>query len=74
MGLGGKTVLPKEIEDKLRDHILFIEEALFGLTHDDVRRLAYQPAVSNCHIFSDQKQMAGLDDFLISLQKVKKIK
>ena len=41
------TVLPSELESKLRDHILLMEECLFGLTYTDVRRMAYELAVRN---------------------------
>ena len=36
----GKTTLRQELEQKLYEHILVMEERLFGLTVHDVRRLA----------------------------------
>ena len=43
----GSTVLPHHLEESLKDHILAMEEALFGLTIDDVRRMAYELAEKN---------------------------
>lgn len=53
--------LPQEIEDDLVQHILLLEERFFGLTRNDLRRLAFQLAEANeiNHRFSKDKKMAG---------------
>ena len=47
LGSAGKTILPTHLEEKLKDHILLMEECFFGLTYTDVRKLAYELAVKN---------------------------
>ncbi|KAG8325326.1 hypothetical protein J6590_070629 [Homalodisca vitripennis] len=39
---GRGSVLPPTVEKELVDHILKLETLMFGLTINDVRRLAYQ--------------------------------
>ena len=39
-----KSVLPQDLEEKLAEHILKMEDSLFGLTYLDVRRLGYELA------------------------------
>ena len=60
--LGNMTsVLPSFIEDLLVKHILEMEAALFGLTLNDVRLLAFELAELNNvpHKFNWQNKMAG---------------
>ena len=60
--LGNMTsVLPSLIEDLLVKHILEMEAALFGLTLNDVRLLAFELAELNNvpHKFNWQNKMAG---------------
>lgn len=59
--LGRTTTLPLETENELVGHILKMEELLFGVTINDVRKLAYQIAEHNNipHNFNRQTQMAG---------------
>jgi hypothetical protein len=45
--LGRKQVLPCETENDLAEHCLLVERKFFGLTMEDVMRLAYQLAVRN---------------------------
>ena len=56
-----KSVLPQDLEEKLAEHILKMEESLFGLTYLDVRRLGYELAEKNGfkHNFNNDKKMAG---------------
>ena len=56
-----KSVLPAPIEELLVKHILEMEAALFGLTLEDVRRLAFELAKLNNvpHKFSKANKMAG---------------
>jgi hypothetical protein len=55
------SVLPSFLEDLLVKHILEMETALFGLTIDDVRRLAFELAELNNipHKFNRPSKMAG---------------
>jgi hypothetical protein len=49
------------LEKELADHIITLENHLFGLSIDDIRRLGYQIAVKN-HIknnFNEENEMAG---------------
>ncbi|XP_069705674.1 uncharacterized protein [Periplaneta americana] len=58
----GRTLdLPKALEDELAKHVLLLEERFFGLTRNDLRRLAYQIAEANNipHRFNKDKKMAG---------------
>lgn len=55
----GSTIIPKHLEDLLRDHILHMEECLFGLTCADVRKLAYELAERNNINHPFKKGMAG---------------
>jgi hypothetical protein len=45
--LGRKQVLPCEAENDPAEHCLLMERKCFGLTMEDVMRLAYQLAVRN---------------------------
>jgi hypothetical protein len=44
---GRSTDLPKEMEDEIAKHVLLLEERFFGLTMNDMQRLAFQMAVAN---------------------------
>lgn len=59
--LGRKPALTPQLEDELETHLLEMDKNYFGLTRMDVKRLAYQLAVSNGieHTFSDHLQRAG---------------
>lgn len=64
---GRDTALPKEAEYELVKEIIHLEECLFGLTINDVRKLAYDFLVSNPHLknpFNKTKQTAGKKCFL----------
>lgn len=55
--------LPKEIEQELHDHIKTMEQSLYGLAVNDVRRLAFDLAehYGLNHPFSKIKRCAGKD-------------
>eukprot|EP00116_Pleurobrachia_bachei_P003044 sb/3463306/ len=55
------SVLPPDLELKLVDYVKTMEERLFGLTANDLRRLAYQLAERNnlTHMFNKEEGMAG---------------
>ncbi|KAB0803436.1 hypothetical protein PPYR_00406 [Photinus pyralis] len=59
---GRELALPEEVERQLVEHILKFEELLFGLTINDVRKLAYDILAANPHIpnpFNKETKMAG---------------
>ena len=61
-GLGRyRTTFPLALENDLIQHIKNLESSLFGLSVDDVRRLAYQLAEINRidHRFNKEEKMAG---------------
>lgn len=60
-GMGQSSILPAELENRLVDHILRMEEALFGLTYTDVRKLAFELAEQNdiTNNFNKTAKMAG---------------
>jgi len=58
---GGLRDIREEIEEELKNHILKLEERLFGITPLELRSLAYQVAERNCvaHRFNKDKKIAG---------------
>uniref|UniRef100_A0A8D9EKN5 HTH CENPB-type domain-containing protein n=1 Tax=Cacopsylla melanoneura TaxID=428564 RepID=A0A8D9EKN5_9HEMI len=56
-----KPVFNTEQESEIVDHVLLMEQRLFGLTLEDLRRLAYNLAESNNikHPFNEEKKKAG---------------
>ncbi|KAF2900054.1 hypothetical protein ILUMI_06138 [Ignelater luminosus] len=58
-----QTVFTEAQETELGNHILFLEERLFGLTLHDLQRLAFEPAERNNlpNSFNKTTQMAGKD-------------
>ncbi|XP_022816222.1 uncharacterized protein LOC111349354 [Spodoptera litura] len=58
---GRPTVFDRKFENVLVEHILFLEQHMFGFTITDIRRLAYQIAEKNGlkHNFNSTKKMAG---------------
>lgn len=59
--MGRSQELPAELEDEIVQHALKLERMFFGLSRDDLRRLAYQVAEENAipHRFNRNKKMAG---------------
>lgn len=59
--IGRQSILPIDVENELVNHILKLESLMFGLTINDVRRLAFQIAEKNNipHNFNKETQMAG---------------
>jgi len=57
------TSLTPEMEEDLVQHLLLLEQRLFGLTRKDVQRLAFQLAEKNDmqHQFNRAKEIAGRD-------------
>lgn len=59
---GRETALPREAEEELVSEILYLEECLFGLTPNDIRKLAYDFMKANPHLknpFSKTRETAG---------------
>ncbi|CAH2099325.1 unnamed protein product [Euphydryas editha] len=58
---GGPTTFDTNFEQTLVEHILQLENHMFGLTITDVRRLAFDVAESNkiAHRFNKERKMAG---------------
>ena len=58
-----KTVFTEAQETELVDHIMFLEDRLFGITLCDVRKLAFELAERNKmpHTFNRETRMAGED-------------
>lgn len=58
-----KTIFSEAQEQELVDHILHLEERLFGITLSDLRTLAFELAEQNKipHVFNMEKRMAGKD-------------
>lgn len=56
-----ETVFTLDQEKDLVEHVLHLEERLFGITLTDLRILAYDLAVKNniTHSFNNDKKMAG---------------
>lgn len=56
-----ENVFDKEFEQQLKEYVLSMESRFFGLTCEDLRRLAYQLAEKNgiAGRFNSQKKMAG---------------
>ena len=61
--LGSSSALPPEVELVIHDHIQTMERALYGLTPTDVRRLAYDVAVTTGtnYPFNQTNKLAGKD-------------
>lgn len=45
--IGRSETIPKQIEDDLKQHILQLDNMLFGLTITDIRRLAFEIVEKN---------------------------
>ena len=63
INLGSYTVLPEDVEEELYNHIVYMENSLYGLRPSDVRRLAYELAEAKHlkHPFNKETKMAGED-------------
>ena len=59
--VGSLSDLPPDVEEEIVNHILKLEECMFGMTSVDLRSLAYQIAVQNNipNRFNNEKKLAG---------------
>lgn len=73
--LGRQPTFTKEMENILCEHILKFEEAFYGLTITDIRKLAYDIAekYNLPHTFSKDKQIAGKKWFYTFMKRNKKL-
>lgn len=71
MKRGRTTVLPDALEKELVEHISQLEGMLFGMTRNDIRRLAFQIAETNNlpHNFNKKEGMAGKDWFTAFMKR-----
>ena len=55
------SILPSEVEEEIFNYCVTMEEKVYGLTADDVRRLTFELAERNNinHPFSKDKRKAG---------------
>jgi hypothetical protein len=56
------TALPIEAEKELIEEILYLEECMFGLNLNDVRKLAYDLLKANPHLKNPFSKMTQLLD------------
>ena len=59
--LGRRTVLPSEIENKLLEYCIIMDQRCYGLRRQDIKQKAFQFAIRNClkHPFKQEKSEAG---------------
>lgn len=69
------TIFTKKQEHSLIEHVLAMQQRLFGLTYTDLRRLVFEFAERNqvAHTFNREKGMAGRDWLYEFLNKYKQI-
>ena len=63
--LGRKAVLPSELENKLVEHCVIMDQSYYGLRHQDVKRMVFQLAIRNSmkHPFNQENSEAGRNSF-----------
>lgn len=57
--MGRETIFPPELEQKLVQYCLLMENTFHGLTRNDIRKLAYQLAAKNNILHKFRQDMAG---------------
>jgi hypothetical protein len=59
--LGRRTVLPCELENKLLEYSIVMEQRYYGLRRPDIKRMAFRLAIRNGlnHPFNQEKSEAG---------------
>ena len=69
--LGRPTMLPRELETELVQHVLLCEAMLFGFTRKSLMKLAFELAEKNglSHVFNRDKQEAGKDWLALFLKR-----
>ena len=61
MHLGRKTVLHGELENKLVEYCIIIDQSYYGLRGQDIKRMVFQLAIRNGlkHLFNQEHSEAG---------------
>ena len=61
MHLGRKTVLPSELENKLVEYCIIMDQNYDGLRHEDIKCMAFQLAIRNGlkHPLNQENSEAG---------------
>jgi len=56
-----KTVIPNELENKLMEYCITMDQRYYGLRHQDIQSMAFQLAIRNGfkHPFNQEKSAAG---------------
>jgi len=59
--LGRKTVLPSELENKLVEYCIIMDQSYYGLRRQDIKRMAFQLAIRNGlkHPFNQENSEVG---------------
>jgi len=59
--LGRRTVLPSDLEDKLVEYCITLDQRYYGLRRQDIKSMAFQLAIRNGlqHPFNQEKSTAG---------------
>ena len=59
--LGRKTVTPSELENKLVEYCIIMQQSYYGLRRQDIKRVAFQLAIRNGlkHPFNQENLEAG---------------
>jgi hypothetical protein len=59
--LGRRTVLPSELENKLVEYCITMDQRYYGLRCQDIKHMAFQLAIKNglTHPFNEEKSAAG---------------
>jgi len=59
--LGRKTVLPSELENKLVQYCIIMDQSYYGLRRQDIQRMALQLPIRNGlkHLFNQENSEAG---------------
>ena len=63
--LGRKTVLPSELENKLVEYYIIMDQSYYGLRRQNIKRMAFQLAIRNGlkHPFTKKIQKLGRNSF-----------
>ena len=58
--LGRKTVLPSDLENKLVEYCIIMNQSYYGLRRQDIKRMAFQLEIRNGlkHLFNQENSEA----------------
>jgi hypothetical protein len=72
--LGRRTVLPSELENKVLEYCIIMDQRHYGLRRQDIKRMAFHLAIrnglKNSHLTKKDQQLGGngFDPFLKGIQ------